>query len=56
MTLGNFTKKTLGAAGGALMGGAGLIGGALVTATGAGKYLAGGAAIVGGAKAGAWTD
>ena len=53
MALGNFTKKTLGAAGGALMGGAGLIGGALVTATGAGKYLAGGAAIVGGAKAGA---
>ena len=53
MKLGNFTKKTLGAAGGALMGGAGLIGGALVTATGAGKYLAGGAAIVSGAKAGA---
>ena len=53
MALGNLTKKGLGAAGGALMGGAGLIGSALVTATGAGKYLAGGAAIVGGAKAGA---
>ena len=50
MAIGNLAKKGLGAAGGVLMGGAGLIAGALVASTGAGKYIAGAAAIGAGAK------
>jgi len=47
--LGSVVKKGMGGLGGALMGGAGLIAGGLISSTGAGKYVAGAAAIGAGA-------
>lgn len=47
--IGSVVKKGIGGLGGALMGGAGLIAGGLISSTGAGKYVAGAAAIGAGA-------